>query len=51
VSARCADRRQPLSSTNEQRRFVRNMPEQHLAISQPIQSNALPEIRTTRFRR
>ena len=51
VSARRADRKQPVSPANEQRRFVRNMPEQHLAIDQPVQQYALPEVRTARSRR
>ena len=48
VSARRADRKQPFNPANEQRRFARNMPEQHLAIGQPVQQHALSEVRTVR---
>ena len=48
VSARRADRKQSFSPANEQRRFARNMPEQHLAIGHPVQQYALSEVRTVR---
>src|SRR5215213_7830713 len=48
VSARRADRKQPVSSANEQRRFARNMPEQHLTIGHPVQQYALSKVRTAR---
>ena len=51
VSARRADRKHPVRSANEQRRFIRNMPEDSLTIDQPVQHYASPEVRTARSRR
>ncbi len=50
VVGTCRGNRQQIATTpHEQDGFVSDMPDQHLAISQPIQRDALAEVRAVRL--